>query len=322
MAAINAYGPLTLVEVAKRKDPDGNLATIAEVLDETNEVLQDAVFREANDTFSNQTTRRASLPTGSFRKLNEGVATESTKTVNLVDRVAILEAWSENDIEVINAFPNPQEARMQEARGFIEGMGQNMAGKIFYGNESSVPEEFTGLAPRMDALATTANVLNAGGSGGDTTSIYVVDWGPNSVYMIYPKNSTAGLEHKDKGIETVEDANGNKFEAYVDKFVWKAGLVVKHNKSIGRIANMEYTGSANIFNEDDLITLMNRMTKGPGRRIYVNEDIMTQMEIRLKDKTNVNFTKADGLAPGTVLKFKGVPVRQCDQILNTETTLT
>lgn len=322
MAAINAYGPLTLVEVAKRKDPDGNLATIAEVLDETNEVLQDAVFREANDTFSNQTTRRASNPTGSFRKLNEGVATESTKTVNLVDRVAILEAWSENDIEVINAFPNPQEARMQEARGFIEGMGQNMAGKIFYGNESSVPEEFTGLAPRMDALATTANVLNAGGSGGDTTSIYVVDWGPNSVYMIYPKNSTAGLEHKDKGIETVEDANGNKFEAYVDKFVWKAGLVVKHNKSIGRIANMEYTGSASIFNEDDLITLMNRMTKGPGRRIYVNEDIMTQMEIRLKDKTNVNFTKADGLAPGTVLKFKGVPVRQCDQILNTETTLT
>ncbi|NIS52204.1 MAG: hypothetical protein GWN94_14005 [Phycisphaerae bacterium] len=321
MATLNAYGPLTLVEVAKRKDPDGNLATIAEVLDETNEILQDAVFREANDTFSNQTTRRASLPTGSFRKLNEGVATESTKTVNLIDRVAILEAWSENDIEVINAFPNPQEARMQEARGFIEGMGQNMAGKIFYGNESSVPEEFTGLAPRMDALATTANVLNAGGSGGDTTSIYVVDWGPNSVYMIYPKNSTAGLEHKDKGIETVEDANGNKFEAYVDKFVWKAGLVVKHNKSIGRIANMEYTGSSNIFNEDDLITLMNRMTKGPGRRIYVNEDIMTQMEIRLKDKTNVNFTKVDGLAPGPVLMFKGVPVRQCDQILNTETTL-
>ncbi len=63
------------------------------------------------------------------------------------------------------------------------------------------------------------------------------------------------------------------------------------------------------------------MTKGPGRRIYVNEDIMTQMEIRLKDKTNVNFTKVDGLAPGPVLMFKGVPVRQCDQILNTETAV-
>lgn len=320
--ALTAYEQLTLAEVAKRKDPDGNLATIAEVLDETNEILQDAIFLEANDTFSNRTTRRASLPTGSFRKLNQGTANESSRTVNLVDTVAILEAWSENDIEVINAFPNPQEARMQESRAFIEGMGQNMAGKIFYGNQSTVPEEFTGLAPRMNSLATSANVLNAGGSGGDTTSIYVVDWSPTGAYMIYPKNSSAGLEHKDKGIETVYDDNDLKFEAYVDKFVWKAGLVVKNNKAIGRIANMEVSGSNNIFDEDDLITLLNRMTKGPRRRIYVNETIMTQMEIRLKDKTNVNFTKVDGLAPGPVLTFKGVPIRQCDQIVSTEVTLT
>lgn len=320
--ALNAYQQLTLVEVAKRKDPDGNLATIAEVLDKTNEILQDAVFMEANDTFSNRTTRRASLPTGSFRKLNQGTAKESSKTVNLVDTVAILEAWSKNDIEVINAFPNPQEARMQESRSFIEGMGQTMATKIFYGNQNTVPEEFTGLAPRMDTLAATANVIGAGGTGNDNTSIYVVDWGPSGVYMIYPKNSNAGLEHKDKGIETVQDDNGLDFEAYVDKFVWKAGLVVKNNKSIGRIANLEYTGSANIFDEDLLITLMNRMTRGPGRRIYCNQDIMTQMEIRLKDKTNVNFTKADGLAPGPVLMFKGVPVRLCESIINAETTLT
>jgi len=64
------------------------------------------------------------------------------------------------------------------------------------------------------------------------------------------------------------------------------------------------------------------MTKGAGRRIYVNETIMTQMEIRVKDKTNVNYTKEDGLAPGPVLKFKGVPIRQVDQILNTESALT
>ena len=320
--ALNAYQQLTLVEVAKRKDPDGNIATIAEVLDETNEIVQDAVWREANDTFSNRTTRRASLPSGSFRKLNYGTAKESSKTVNLVDTVAILEAWSKNDTEVIDAFPNPQEARMQEARAFIEGMGQNMAGKMFYGNSGTVPEEFTGIAPRLDSLATSANVLNAGGSGGDTTSVYVIDWGPNSCYMTYPKGSTAGLMHKDKGIETVQDDNGNDFEAYVDKFVWKAGLVVKNNKSIGRIANMEYTGASNIFNEDDLITLMNRMTKGPGRRIYVNEDIMTQMEIRMKDKANMYFTKADGIAPGPVMMFKNVPIRLCDQILNTESTLT
>ena len=79
--------------------------------------------------------------------------------------------------------------------------------------------------------------------------------------------------------------------------------------------------TSNIFDEDNLITLMNRMTKGPGRRIYVNETIMTQMEIRLKDKTNTYYTKSDGLAPGLDLKFKGVPIRQCDALLTTEGAL-
>lgn len=320
--ALDAYKQLTLVEVAKRKDPDGNLATIAEVLDETNDVLKDAVWLEANDTFSNRTTRRANLPQGTFRKLNEGVADESSKTVNLIDTVAILEAWSQNDIEVINAFPNPQAARMQEAHAFIEGMGQRLAAKIIYGNSATTPEEFTGIAPRLASLATTANCLNEGGTGADLTSIFVVDWGPSGVFMTYPKNSKAGLEHKDKGIETVTDDSGNKFEAYVDKFVLKAGMVVKNHKAIGRLANIESAGSSNIFDEDNLITLMNRMTKGPGRRIYANETVLTQMEIRLKDKNNVHYSRVDGLAPGPVLTFKGVPVRQVDQILITEAALT
>ncbi len=319
--ALTAYKQLTLVEVAKRKDPDGNIATIAEVLDETNDILQDAVWLEANDTFSNRTTRRASLPQGSFRKLNQGVAKESSRTVNMIDALAILEAWSKNDIEVINAFPSPETARMQEAHAFIEGMGQRLATKMIYGNASTTPEEFTGLAPRLDAIAAAANCLNEGGTGSDLTSIYVIDWGPSGVFMAYPKNSSAGLQHKDKGIETVQDDSGNDYEAYVDKFVLKAGMVVKNHKSIGRVANIESAAQENIFDEDTLITLLNRMTKGPGRRIYCNETVMTQMEIRLKDKSNVNYSKVDGLAPGPVMTFKGVPVRQVDQIVNTEAAL-
>jgi len=71
-----------------------------------------------------------------------------------------------------------------------------------------------------------------------------------------------------------------------------------------------------------LITLLNRMTKGPGRRIYANQTVLTQMEIRAKDKTNINYSFAEGLAPGPVLTFKGVPVRLCEQLIITEAALT
>jgi hypothetical protein len=174
----------------------------------------------------------------------------------------------------------------------------------------------------MDDIAATTNVINEGGTGSDLSSIFVVDWGPNTAHMLYPRNSTGGLQHTDMGIQIVTDIGSNEFRAYVDNFQWKAGFAVKNAKSIGRVANIESTGTTNIFDEDNLITLLNRMTKGAGRRIYVNETVMTQMEIRLKDKTNVNLSKVDGLAPGPVMLFKGVPVRQVDQILDTEAALT
>jgi hypothetical protein len=244
-----------------------------------------------------------------------------------MDTIGMLETWSRNDIEVINAFPNPKQARNDEAMAFVEGLGQTMASTMIYGNSATTPEKFTGLAPRMPDISATTNVINEGGSGNDVTSIYIVDWSPTGVYMIYPKGSMAGLEHKDKGIETVNNnsltASGTVFEAYVDKFVWKAGMVVKNSKSIARIANIEPDGSSNIFDEDNLIILLNRMTKGPGRRIYCNQNIMTQMQIRLKDKGNVHFTKEDGLdGGGPVMRFQGVPIRLVEQILETETDLT
>ena len=321
MSVLNSYQQLSLVEVAKRTNPDGTMATIAEVLKESNSIIGDAIWREANDTFSNKTVRRASLPSGTWRKLNGGVAVEASQTIELVDTIGMLETWAENDIEVIKGFSNPMQARNDEAMAFVEGLGQEMAATMIYGNTASSPEEFTGLAPRLNTISATTNCINEGGSGGDTTSIFIVDWSPTGVYMIYPKGSMAGLEHEDRGIETATDSNNLKYRAYVDVFNWKAGMVVKNTKSIARLANIESTGASNLFDEDNLITLMNRMTQGPGRRIYCNQTVLTQMEIRAKDKTNIHYTTVSDIAPGPVTMFKGVPVRLVEQILNTETAV-
>ena len=196
-----------------------------------------------------------------------------------------------------------------------------MATKIFYGNVLTAPSEFTGLAPRMDAVAATANVINEGGSGDDTTSIYVVTWGVNTCHLIYPRNSMVGLEMNDLGEVDAWDSNNYKFRAYATEFKWNCGMSVKHPKAIGRIANIEPDGSTNIFDEDNLITLLNRMVTGPMTRIYMNQDIITQAEIRLKDKGNVNWSVEDGLGGVPFLKFKGFPVRKCEAIINTETSI-
>lgn len=314
---------LTLVDVAKAHGADGNMMTIAEVLQREVPIVEDAPWVEANDAFSHLSLRRSKLPAGSWRKLNQGVAAEKSDKIQIRDVIGILETWSKNDIKIIDAHKNPAQARNDEDMAFIQGLSQTMGSTILYGNTITTPEKFTGLAPRMDALATTSNVLNEGGSGSDLTSIFVVDWGVNTAHMVYPRNSMAGLQVNDLGKQIVQDSSNNDYMAYVTHFTWDAGMVVRNNRSIGRIANIESTGAANIFDEDSLITLLNRMTNGPGLRIYCNETVQTQAEIRLKDKTNVNWSVAEGLGGVPFLMFRGIPVRKIDSqiLLNTEAAL-
>lgn len=318
-------GNMTLLEMMNRIDPDGNAAIIAEVLDENNPFIPDMPMVQANDTFSHTFLKRLALPSGSVRGLNEGVTEEASQTIREKAELAIIEGRSKIDIKIIDNAPNPKAARMAEARAFMEGMAQTHADLILYGNNADEPKEINGLATMLGSLAATTNVIGASGTGSDVTSVYVVQWGADQVFGLYPRGSKSmGIEHMDRGIQTVVDGNSKRFEAYEDVFTFWTGLCVKDERCIGRIANIESSGSSNIFDEDDLITLLNRMKNGgKGAVIYVNSTIKTQMEILMKDKANVNFSpgRGEGLAGQEVLYFRGHPVKLCDAILNTETAI-
>ena len=81
MAILTAEG-LTLIEIVKRQH-NNDMLTIAETLAEENEILQDIPWVEANDIFENVSLRRASLPSGTWRKLNAGTAAEKSDTVQV-----------------------------------------------------------------------------------------------------------------------------------------------------------------------------------------------------------------------------------------------
>jgi len=324
MSVLHSDAQLTLLELAKRTDPDGDLAVIAEVLAEDNEILLDAPWLEANDTFGHKITRRTSLPTGSWRKLNAGVAAEMSRTQEVYETIGMLESYAEVDKDLADAAPNPKQFRNQEAQAFLEGLSQTLASTSIYGNTATTPEKFDGFATRMPSIAATTNVINEGGTGSDLTSIFIVNWGPNKVFMVYPRGSKSmGVKHTDLGEET-KSASSTLWQVYRDHFQVKCGIVVKDDRCIGRLANIESTGTSNLFDEDNLITILNRMpSAGRGAVLYCNATVQSQMEINLKDKTNVNYTPGggEGLAGQPVVRFRGCPVRRVDQITITEAAL-
>jgi hypothetical protein len=312
----------SFVEQAKRLDPSGNLARIAEVLNRnTGNILADAPHLPSNDVWTNKTTRRGSLPTGSRRKLNARVTASVSRTTEIMDVIETIEDYCDVDAALVDSMPSPALFRSGEVDAFIEGLGQTIASDILYANSNVDADSMHGISARLGTLDGRF-CIGQSGTGADVTSIYVVDWGQTSAYLIYPKNMTPtfGVQHVDKGQVTSETSDG-LMEIYRDHFVVRCGLVVRNPRSIARLANVETVGTSNLFDEDNLITLLNNMSKGPGRVIYCNETVLTQMQIRAKDKSNIYYTPGGNALSGEPpLFFQGVPIRQIDReiLLNTE----
>jgi hypothetical protein len=190
LGAVVGAGMPTLIDVAKRTDPDGKPAKVAEMLTQTNEVLNDIGWDEGNLPAGHRVTQRTGLPTVYYRLLNQGVPKSKSTTAQIDEACAIIEGRSEIDVKVADFGGNAAAYRASEAYAFTEAMNQQFAKTLFYGNSGVDPEQFTGLAIRYSSTAAKNGqniILAPTGGGGDNSSIYLVVWGPESIFGIYPE---------------------------------------------------------------------------------------------------------------------------------------
>ncbi len=326
MAILKTIYP-TLVDIASRTGSDKKILGIVELLNQTNEVLDDAVFVEANDGTSHKTTVRSGIPSSTWRMLNYGVQPSKSTTVQVKDSSGMLEAYAEVDKALADLNGNTAEFRASEDISFLESMNQNMSSTFFYGNTAVNPERFLGLAPRYSDRTNAENKLNiidGLGSGSTNTSIWLVVWGPQTCHMFYPKGSSAGLSHKDLGEQTLTDENGGKFQGYRSHYKWDAGLVLRDWRYVVRIANIDVTTlTKNASAGSDLVDLMvQAIEKIPNISLgkpafYCNRTISSFLRRQITNKANVHLSLED-IAGKKVITFDGIPVRRTDALLSTE----
>lgn len=330
MATIgNTY--LTLKDKYAQTEDGKVTSTIIDLLATTNELLEDAVTVECNEGSHHKTTVRNGLPEVEFRKFYEGVKCSKGEYTQVTDTTGMLEAYSEVDKKLADLNGDVNQFRLNESQGFVEAMNQTAKTNFFYGNKDTNPAGFDGLANRYAKISTDGKsignwVLSAGGSGSDNTSIWFVTWGNLHTHMLYPKGSKAGLQHDDKGNVTKQNADGSMYEVYRDHFSWDLGLSVRDYRSTCRIANIDVS-DLDGANAADIIKLMvkayhkiARYAKTGKTVIYVNETIQTFLHLQAMAKTNVQLT-IDEFAGKPIVKFLGIPVKCCDEILNTEATV-
>lgn len=333
MAVLSATHP-TIMDVAKRLDPQGKIDTVVELLAQQNEVLDDAVWLESNETTSHVTTVRTGLPTVTWRRLYGFVQPSKSTTVQVRDNTGMLEAYAEVDKALADLNGNTAAFRLSEDSAFIEAMNQEQADTIFYGNEGTEPEAFTGLTPRFNSLsaANGQNIINAAGDS-DRTSIWLVGWGPNTVHCIYPKGSKAGLQVTDKGVVTVESlgnsvASTGRMEAYRTHYRWDSGLSVRDWRYVVRIANIDQAALlGDASSGAKLVDLMTRALEtiqslsGVRPAFYMNRTLRSILRRQIVNGVKNSTLTMENIAGKPAVSFDGVPVRRVDKLVSGESTV-
>jgi hypothetical protein len=333
---VNAYSTV---------DARATFLRVCEVLDRMYPLIRYLPMVTANQILANVTSRRDSLPAPQTRRFNTGVQPTASKLTQITDPMALFEAYSEVDEELLMIHNDPAMWRSKQDAGHVEGFGQYMESLLFYGNLSQDPGSFNGLATRFNNLESypngdttwLPNVWNNGATTGAVTSAYFLELGEDKVYGIYPPNTPAGFKMEDLGRVTKETPASTGFgpqlpalmQVYRTHFTWRMGIQVGDERCVQRIANINPTAlSSNNFDENVFIEAKNQLPmagEAPGTVLVMNRLLKTQVDIRsVSQKLNAYTyfdSKETDVFGRSVTKFQNIPILVSEKILSTETVV-
>jgi len=323
---------LTLGDLRRQQNRNDEVADIIEIMAQQLDMIEDAPVVECNEGNSHLTTIRAGLPSPTWRKLYQGVQPTKGTTTQVTDATGFMEDWSEVDAKLVEKSKNPQKFRMNEAKAHIMGIAHTLGETILYGDQTTDPEKFTGLHARYNSLsaANGNQIVDAGGTGSDNTSIWFITWGEQTCHLLYPEGSPAGMTRMDRGMQTKELSDGSLYDVYREKFGMDVGMSVRDWRQIARVANIDVSDLTNDaatgadlidFMIDAYYNLDNPNRSDGNLVIYCSRTIAKFLHKQAMNKSNVQLSLAEN-AGKKYVDFLGAPVRRMDSILETEARIT
>lgn len=320
----------SLQDVTSRMDPNGRIAPIVELLQQSNPLLEDMVWKEGNLPTGHVFTSRKSLPSGTWRRFNEGVAASKSRTDQVTETCGMLDAKAQCDVDLAKLNGNEAAFRLSENKAFIMGLNNDLETAMFYSSTKTDPEKIMGLSPRLDSTSGDwgGQIIkhNASASGSDQTSIWLVGWGPDTAYGIFPKGMPGGLEMDDMGKQLVSDGT-NEYRAWVTYFSWKVGLCVQDARYVVRLCNIDTTAgqiaSTGMALIQDMIKMVGQIhsLKGVRPAFYCNRHVATYLHLQALDSVKNSTLSIENIAGKPVTMFMGIPVRTSDAITITEAVI-
>ncbi len=290
---------------------DGKFVPWAETLTENSPFLFDLAIMPATGILSDQGSRETSLPTPQIINVGAGHQSSTVRWDTFKENISIFVDRADIPKHVLDLQPDKLAFRAKVEDRHMEGFGQGVTNHMFYGTSVATPEKFDGLDVRYSVPDSTdptnpssasadAFVFDAGGSGGDTMSVWLVQHGLDKIKGITPINDPMmGIEKTDSGLVyqvtdstyTKVDASRTSRQTWRTEFEWKIGLSVVDMRAVARIRNIE-SGIDNL--DADFLQLIfqaeEEVFKGSGQIFaYVPKRMMTFLKVMAEAKQNVIY---------------------------------
>lgn len=319
---------------------DKSIADVAEVLVQALPIINDIPYIEMNKGVKHVVALRSDLPEVYYRKANQAVPASKTTIEEREFVAAHFESKSVMD-EAVAEYGGKDRVgvnRWNQAEGHIQANANELADMILYGSPEEdhrkVPGLFHILSTLNTAEPTSKQIIDAGGTGSDNSSILFVSWGKGKVYGVFERGTQAGLRRIDRspGNTRVQIAGATEtggtgwYWGYEENFMVDHGLVVEDYRALARVANIDVSDLKVPANAAKLLKLMTRafyrippQYRKQGGKIYMNSTIMAFLD----EQATELIGQGGGLTTQNyqgepVLYFRRWRIEEMDNMLTTE----
>lgn len=326
MAVINDEYP-TLLDAAASSGADGKILALTEYLTKDTPVLEDAVVQEGNRDTGYEYAFSTALPSVEWGKANRGTLPTKGTDDKAMETCGWIEGRSEIHDVVADIGGRRAQTRLRTEKKFATAMRNEMASSIFYASDAATPEKIRGLTPRLNLSAgnVAANQIvkvDAAAAGSDQASIWIIGWGLDKVFGMFPKGMPGGLTHKDLGEIDSEQADGRKLRVLASLWRWWMGLVVMDWRYIVRICNIDRSLLSKTA--DTLVpALMDGLSQMKSLTdckpiIYCDRQIDTYLWHQSRTMASNSSLRYDMIEGKPVGSVKGIPIHIEDSLRTNE----
>ena len=321
MSTYDMAASSTLLDVAKSYNGK-QLLECAEILDKKKGFMRVAKWIEANQITSHVYSKRVSLPTGTWRSVNEGTKAENPQREQDTEPLSRIDSRSEVDEYILDIEPNPKQRRYDEDMAHVEGLGQSIATAFYYGNAADDINKPTGVQVRFNDKS-LANVHDNGCTdSASVTSLYIVQFGKKKCNLLYPREKGSNLiKWEDRGLERVDTdtSTGEALYKWVTKFSMMGGICIEDDRAIQRVCNIGTDGA----NEVDMELVIWALECLPDPEdmsdvyIFGNRLALHQIRKWLDNRPNIITSDKDSYGR-QISRFGGAEIVLDEAIVNTE----